>query len=94
MSNLKIIVEDIRGLIESTRGRVATIVNTELTLLYWRIGKRIQEEILKENAEYGAQIVITLSQQLVAEYEGFSDKNLRHMVCFAEVFPDIQIVPH
>ena len=94
VSNLKIIVEDIRGLIESTRGRVATIVNTELTLLYWRIGKRIQEEILKEKrAEYGAQIVITLSQQLVAEYgEGFSDKNLRHMVCFAEVFPDIQIV--
>ncbi|MEK6646433.1 MAG: PDDEXK nuclease domain-containing protein [Candidatus Firestonebacteria bacterium] len=94
VSNLKIIVEDIRGLIESTRGRVATIVNTELTLLYWRIGKRIQEEILKEKrAEYGAQIVITLSQQLVAEYgEGFSDKNLRHMVRFAEVFPDIQIV--
>ena len=88
------IVEDIRGLIESTRGRVAAGVNAELTLLYWRIGKRIQEEILKEKrAEYGAQIVITLAQQLVTEYgEGFSDKNLRHMIRFAETFPDTQIV--
>lgn len=35
-----------------------------LSCLYWRIGKRIQEEILQgERAEYGKEILATLSQQ-------------------------------
>ena len=35
----------------------------------------------------------TLSAKLVAEFgRGFSDKSLRHMVRFAEVFPDEEIV--
>ena len=90
----KIIVEDIRGLIESTRGRVATIVNTELTLLYWRIGKKDSgRNSQRKRAEYGAQIVITLSQQLVAEYEGFSDKTFG-IWCFAEVFQIYKLSPH
>lgn len=44
-------------------------------------------------AEYGAQIVATLSQQLVREYgKGFNVSALTRMVKFAEVFPDEAIV--
>lgn len=88
------IVEDIRSLIETTRGRVATIVNAELTLLYWRIGARIHKEILKERrADYGKQIVLTLSARLIADYgRSFDVKNLWRMVQFAERFPDEKIV--
>ena len=90
----KELLGDIRRLIEETRSAVATTVNAGLTMLYWRIGKRVSEEILKgHRAEYGKRIVVSLSRQLVQEYgNSFSEKNLRRMVQFAEVFPDEQIV--
>lgn len=89
-----VIVGDIRQMIEETRSAVALSVNAGLTMLYWRIGKRINEEILKgERADYGKQILATLSQQLVSEYgAGFSEKSLRRMIQFTEVFSDEQIV--
>jgi len=40
-------VNDIRQMIEETRSAVATAVNAGLTMLYWDIGRRIREEILK-----------------------------------------------
>jgi predicted nuclease of restriction endonuclease-like (RecB) superfamily len=65
-----------------------------LTLLYWRIGKRIHAEILKGmRADYGARIVAALGEQLGQEFgRGFSEKSLRHMIRFAEAFPDQRIV--
>ena len=85
---------DLRQLIEETRAHVATTVNAALTMLYWRIGKRINEETLKgERADYGKEILATLSQQLSREYgNGFSYSALTRMVRFSEAFPDSQIV--
>ena len=85
---------DIRRMIEEVRSAVAVTVNAGLTMLYWRIGKRINEEVLEgERAAYGEQIVHALSAQLLTEYgSGFSAKNLRHTMKFAEVFPDEEIV--
>jgi hypothetical protein len=37
---------EIRRMIEEMRSTIAATVNAVLTLLYWRVGKRIQEEIL------------------------------------------------
>lgn len=93
-SNNSMLLEDIRQMIEATRSAVATTVNVGLTTLYWNIGKRIHEEILKgERAEYGQEIVASLGRELVAEYgNGFSEKNLRRMIQFAEVFPEEKIV--
>ncbi len=86
--------EDLRVLIMEARQDVARQVNSALVLLYWRVGKRIRQDILKEKrAEYGEEIVPTLSTQLVPEFgEGFSKRNLFRMIRFAEVFPDEQIV--
>ena len=85
---------DVRRMIEQTREGVARTVNVGMTLLYWRIGKRIQTEVLQhERAEYGKQIVSTLSGQLVDEFgAGFSAKNLRHMMKFAETFAEAELV--
>ncbi len=90
----KALLHDLRSLIEETRATVATTVNAALTMLYWRVGKRIHQEIFQgERADYGEAIVATVSRQLVAEYgSGFAGKSLRHMMRFAEVFPDEQIV--
>ena len=88
------LITDLRTLINEARNKVALIVNTEITLLYWHIGKRINEEVLEnQRAEYGKQIVSTLSTQLTEEYgKGFNEKSLRRMMQFAELFPDFQIV--
>ena len=86
--------QDLRSLIIEARQDVARQVNSALVLLYWRLGKRIRQDILKESrAEYGEEIVPTLSAQLVPEFgEGFSKRNLFRMIRFAEVFPAEQIV--
>lgn len=88
------LIGDIRALIEETRSAVAVSVNAGMTLLYWRIGKRICEDILrKERAGYGDEIVATLSRQLTTDYGGgFSEKSLRHMILFSETFPELEIV--
>ena len=88
------LLDDIRGLIESARQRAATAVNIELTLLYWRIGRRIQTDVLVEKrADYGLEIVATLSRQLVQHYgRGFAEKSLRRMIQFAAAFPEEPIV--
>ena len=98
MSN-KIIKEkelfgEIQKLIEESRNYVALEVNSTITMLYWQIGKRINKELLKEKrAEYGKQIVNSLSTQLTLEYgSGWSEKHLRHCLRFAETFPDETIV--
>ncbi|NJL59310.1 MAG: DUF1016 domain-containing protein [Desulfobacteraceae bacterium] len=88
------IFEDIRKLIEETRQSVATAVNAGLTMLYWKIGRRIKLEILKgERAEYGAEILQTLSAKLTLEFgRGFSQRNLASMIRFYDVYPDENIV--
>jgi predicted nuclease of restriction endonuclease-like (RecB) superfamily len=86
--------KDLRSLIIEARQDVARQVNSALVLLHWRVGKRIRQDILKEKrAEYGEEILSTLSRKLVAEFgNGFSLPNLFRMVRFAEVFPEEKIV--
>lgn len=88
------VLRDIRRLIEAARQRVAVSVNAELSMLHWHIGRRLHREVLgARRADYGQQIVSTVSRQLVEAYgRGFSAKNLHHMLRFAEVFPDEGIV--
>lgn len=85
---------EIRGLIDSARQRVAVAVNAELTLLYWQVGKTIRTQVLKEaRAEYGKQVIANLATQLTAAYgKGWSKRNLLNMMRFAEIWPDQQIV--
>jgi len=85
---------DIRTLIDSARQRAAVAVNSELSMLYWRIGQRIHTQVLSgQRAGYGEEVVSTLAEQLVRDYGGsFAEKNLRRMVQFASTFPDEQIV--
>ena len=76
-SNIMPLVDDLRKIINQTRNRVAVNVNAELTLMYWHIGERINREVLgNERAEYGKQIVATVSQQLQTEYgdKGFPEE--------------------
>ena len=85
---------DVRALIEAAREQTARAVNSALVSLYWHIGTRIRQDILREKrAGYGEEIVATLSRQLTAEFgRGYTEKGLRRMIQFAESFPDGEIV--
>ncbi len=81
-------------LIEQSQQHVFVQTNSTLTLLFWHIGRRINDTvILNKRAEYGKQIVVTLSRQLSLKYgRNFEEKNLRRMLQFAEQFNDKEIV--
>lgn len=57
-----------------------------MTLLFWRVGNRINQEILgNQRAEYEKRIVPTVSAQLEKAYRrNFTEKNVRRMLRFAE----------
>ena len=59
-----------------------------------QLRKLIRKEILKEErAEYGRSIVASVARQLTLLYgKGFSEKSLRRMLQFGELFHDEQIV--
>jgi len=69
-------------------------VNAELTRLYWTVGQRLATDVLGgERAQYGAQRMSRLGQQLADEFgRGFEAKNLHRMVKFAQAFPEAEIV--
>lgn len=85
------IFNKISHLIEQARKRVATTINEEMVLLYWNIGRTIKKEIIKsDRADYGKQIVSSLSRELIARYgKGFSEQNLWHMVKFYDTYPNL-----
>ena len=89
-----VLTSDLRELILSSRQAVARGVNAALVILYWQVGRRIRTDILSEKrAEYGEEILPTLSAKLVPEFgHGFSTRNLARMISLAEVFPDSRIL--
>lgn len=88
------IFNEIKSYIEQSKQQLAVSVNSTMSMLYWQIGKRINDEFLKsKRAEYGKQIIATLSDQLTSEYvKGWSEKQLRHCIRFADIFKENEIV--
>jgi len=88
------LLSELSQLIEQSQQQVAVYANSTLTILFWHIGKRINDEVLdNQRAEYGKQIVSAVSAQLEKKYgRNFTEKNVRRMMQFANLFPDLQIV--
>lgn len=83
---------DLKERIRSAQVRAALAVNRELILLYWQIGRSIQER--QEAHGWGAGVIRHLSQDLrhaFPEIKGFSPRNLQYMRTFAGAYPDAEI---
>ena len=81
---------EIKELIENSRRRVVTFVNTEKVMLYWNIGKNIVTNFQKGNirAKYGTHLLENLSIRLNAKYgSSYSERNLEKMRKFYIYFP-------
>lgn len=82
------------GLIEYSKQRISSQANSVLTMLFWEIGKDINDFVLgNERAEYGKHIMSTVATHLTEKYgNNFELRNLRRMRQFAEQFADTEIV--
>ena len=88
------LLKELSQLIEQSQQQFIAQANSNLTILFWHIGNRINENILQnKRADYGKQIVVTLSRELTKKYgRNFEEKNLRRMLQFAQQFTDSSIV--
>ena len=87
------LLETIRDIIFSTRGKIFRNINIELIATYWKIGKEIVEKE-KQNSfdsESSRQLILRLSKDLTNELgKGFSRANLFNMRKFYLEYPDVQ----
>lgn len=78
-------IKALKSAILSSRYKAATLVNKELLLLYFTVGKFISEKIAKE--KWGAKVLENLSNDLQNELpglRGFSATNMKRMRLFFE----------
>ena len=81
---------EIKSILTEAQAHVARVVNTVMVHAYWNIGRVIveHEQDGERRAEYGAQLIFLLAQQLTADFgKGFTEANLRYMRLFFLRFP-------
>ena len=84
------VIESIKRQICEARYRATVEVNRELTLLYYHIGKTINE-----HKSWGNKFIDNLAKDIKLEYPnatGYSVRNLKYMAKFASEYPDEKIV--
>lgn len=86
------ILNDMRGIIESSQEAAYRAVNATLVQRNWLIGYRIAEEEMNGDgrAEYGAAVIKKLAKELTAEYgKGFTKTTLYQCYAFYKAYPEI-----
>lgn len=84
------IITDIKTIVLDSRDRAIRRVDTERLQMYWRIGQRIfvEEQQGKDRADYGTQLLKTISTQLQPEFgSGLSVRQLERYRQFYRTFP-------
>ena len=83
------VVEDIKEQIRSAQHRAILNANKEMLILYWNIGK-----VINENSTWGSKFLNKLSSEITSEFpfaKGFSVSNLKNMVKFYREYCDVEI---
>jgi predicted nuclease of restriction endonuclease-like (RecB) superfamily len=86
-------VKELKQNIEQQKLQTVLQVNTNLLLMYWYVGKQINNKIEIEG--WGTKVIEQLSidlQKAFSDEQGFSRRNLFYMKKFAEAYPDLLIV--
>jgi predicted nuclease of restriction endonuclease-like (RecB) superfamily len=85
---------NVSAIIEKRKFSVVTTANSHIILMFWEIGRYINQNILEdERADYGKKILSTLSTKLVTQYgKSFVEANLYRMKRFATVFSDGSVI--
>lgn len=88
----KLLLQDLASIIENGKRKITAQVNSSLTLVYWQVGFKINTHILEnQRAEYGKEIIPKVATQLATAHgKSFQERNLRRMMQFSSLFPDLQ----
>jgi len=84
------IIDTLKGEIQRAQYSAALAVNSELTMLYYRIGR-----VINEHKTWGNKFIDNLSRDLKIAFPnstGYSVRNLKYMAKLAALYPDEQIV--
>lgn len=84
------IIETIKGQIKGAQYQAALNVNRELIMLYYHIGK-----VINERKSLGSKFIENLAADIRISFpnvKGYSVRNLKHMAKFAETHPDEEFV--
>lgn len=82
------LVGDVRALIEEGRIRAQIAAGKELTLTYWKIGKRILDENLPDTAGYFTSVLEDLSEELLIDAT-----TLHRCISFVKTYPILEQMP-
>lgn len=83
---------ELKNNIQQSKLKTSLQVNTNMLLLYWYIGKQLEEKIINE--AWGAKIIDQLSvdlQKAFPDLQGFSVRSLVYMRKFATTYPELLI---
>jgi len=84
------VFKEITTKIRSARKNAILAVNNEMVLLYWNIGK-----IINEKSKWGNKFIESLAKDIKLEYpavRGYSVRNLKYMAKFAKTTSNPEIV--
>ena len=84
------VVDDIKKRIKTAQRRLALTANGELFILYWNIGR-----VINEYSVWGNKFIENLARDIKLDFpnaKGYSVRNLKYMATFAKIFPEIEIV--
>ena len=90
-NDFKNIVDEIKREIRSTQTNIIYHANNEIIILYFKIGK-----ILEENSKYGNYFIRNLAVEIKIYFEnsdGFSERNLKRMKRFYNEYKEYENVP-
>ena len=90
--NLDRVYDHIRSVLTEARNRAYQAINSAMVAAYWEIGRVIVEEEQQgaQRAEYGKQIIASLSERLRCDFgKGFDRSNLWNMRAFFLAYPKL-----
>ena len=84
------IVESIRDEIKGAQYKAAVSVNRELIMLYYNIGR-----VINEHKSWGNKFIDNLAADIKLSFPsatGYSVRNLKYMAKFSAIYPDFEFV--
>ena len=84
-------IQEIKRIVTNARQKAYAAINSAMVEAYWQMGKRIveQEQQGKDRADYGSQLLKSLSKELTAEFgKGFPVNSLYYFRQFYLAFPE------
>ena len=86
-------ITELKDSIQQSQASTQIRVNADMLILYWYIGKQLEEKIELEG--WGAKIIDKISTDLQKSFpdiKGFSSRNLLYMKQFSAMWPDLLLL--